>query len=541
MNLLTPSRKRPADRVKSDTDKRAGSGPYTFPAPTHGWVENANIAGGVERSARVLENMFPTTLGVRARGGKARAAYVGAQAVSMFRYKSASAEKLFAATAAAVYDVTALNPTTVPSPAFSSLSSGYFITAQLGTVGGEFLYAVNGSNDARLYDGTTWTAINGASTPAITGATTSTFSYVSVHKSRLWFIQKNTKTAWYLAQDSISGTASSFPLSGVFQKGGSLLFTATWSTDAGDGMDDRLVFVSTEGECAVYAGTNPGSATTWALEGLYQLPKPIGARCHMRAGGDLLIGTEAGLVSLSAAAAKDPNAMDVSAVSDPIALSWRVEMKRRATVGQPCEIIRWQREGSMFVTMPHSAGTSFVANLQTGAWAKYTGWDIQCGCEFGGIFYFAERSGRIFSAETVSNDDGAAYYCRVSYMPSDLGAPSALKSVGLMQATLQSVETPVVKLTLSSDYKVEFPAPPSATAPSAIGGAVWDVSLWDVALWDDDGTAFDIVRPVYQTGWVSVGANGIRFAPQMQITMNGAGKPTAELMSIDIMVEQGGV
>jgi hypothetical protein len=49
------------------------------------------------------------------------------------------------------------------------------------------------------------------------------------------------------------------------------------------------------------------------------------------------------------------------------------------------------------------------------------------------------------------------------------------------------------------------------------------------------------VRGTYDTGWISVGANGQVIAPQLQIVVNGAGRPSAELLAIDVLIEPGGI
>ena len=260
MRLLTAARARPKDRVQSETDKAAASVPAKLPAPVGGWVESRGLSADNPKSARVMENIFPTTQGVRIRGGSTKVATIGARAKSIFTYQTAATAKIFASTASAVYDISAFNPASVPSAAISGLTSGYFSTEQMGTVGGEFLYIVNGTDSPRLFDGSAWTTITGVSSPAITGVTTSLLSYVWKHKNRLWFVEKNTRRAWYLPVDSVGGAAASVSLAGVFQKGGSLLCGTTWSQDAGDGMDDRVAFISTEGEVAIYQGSNPASA-----------------------------------------------------------------------------------------------------------------------------------------------------------------------------------------------------------------------------------------------------------------------------------------
>ncbi len=391
---------RPARKVNR-TAQAPTAQPVAFPAPTGGWVENVNIATGGPGTARVMENTFPGVQGCRVRGGRKKVATVGARVKSMFTYQSGVVSRMFAATSAAIYDITGLIASTVPTAAVSGMASGYWSTVQMGTAGGEFLVAVNGTDTPRTFNGTTW------ATTAITGVTSSELSYVSKHKSRLWFIQKNSLKAWYLPVDSIAGAAVDLSLAGVMQRGGSLMFIATWSQDAGDGQDDRIVFVSTEGEVAVYQGSNPASAADWSLVGLYNITKPLGPKCHFPAGGDLVIGTETGLIPLSAVTQKDPAAMDVSAMSAAIEQSWRDQVKRR-TVDQPMELFKWPRENMLMVSLPHDQTTSFVANIQTGAWCKYIGWDVQAATVFRDQMYIGDRAGFVYAAEVGGSDEGAA-------------------------------------------------------------------------------------------------------------------------------------
>ncbi len=522
---------RPARKVNR-TAQAPTAQPVAFPAPIGGWVENLNIATGGPGTARVMENIFPGLQGCRVRGGRQKVATVGARVKSIFTYQAGATNRLFAATSAAIYDITALNPLAVPTASVSGMASGYWNTVQMGTAGGEFLVAVNGTDTPRTFNGTTW------ATTAITGVTSSELSYVSKHKSRLWFVRKNSLTAWYLPVDSIAGAAADLSLTGVMQRGGSLMFIATWSQDTGDGQDDRIVFVSTEGEVAVYEGSNPASAADWALVGLYNITKPLGPKCHFRAGGDLVIGTEAGLVPLSAVTQKDPAAMDVSAMSAAIEQSWRVQVKRR-TVDQPMELVKWPRENMLMVSLPHDLTTSFVANIQTGAWCKYIGWDVQAATVFNEQMYFGDRVGNIFAVEVGGSDEGAAYICRLSYMPSDLGGAATEKTVGMIRGRFLSSGPLTPQLSVATNYAVTFPAAPASTAVPANDGAYWGVARWGVSRWGSGDIS--AVRGTYDTGWISVGANGQVIAPQLQIVVNGAGRPSAELLAIDVLIEPGGI
>ena len=522
-----------ASRVRAPAPPPA-SAPLSFPAPTGGWTEARTLGAG--RAARTCENMFPTTQGVRVRGGSTRSANIGAAVKSMFSYRGATS-KLFAATTTAIYDITALDPVNVPAASQSGLTAWYWSTAQIATVGGEFLYAVNGSDAARLFNGTSWQTINGASTPSITGIATNFLSYVWVFKNRLWFVEASSRRAWYLPVDSIGGAAQSVSLDGVFQRGGSLLFGATWSADSGDGMDDRIVFVSSRGEVAVYEGSNPASAADWSIVGLYSMPAPRGPRCHVRAGGDILIGTDTGLVSLQSVVEKDASALETSAVTAPIETSWRANVIKGGL--QPWEAVKLNAENMLLVTLPQGQKSCFVANIQTGALAKYTGWDTQCATVHDGKLYFGSSNGFVYAAETGGDDDGAAYVARLSLAPSDAGSPGVFKTAGAIQATFLAETEMTVQLSVVTDYLVEFPPSPTPTVPPASTAALWGTAIWGVSRWGDDGFTDGALRPVWATGWVSIGASGSVIAPQLQITVHGPGRPSIELLSFDVMIEGG--
>ena len=111
----------------------------------------------------------------------------------------------------------------------------------------------------RHFNGTSW------ATPSISGVTGSTIVNVTAHKTRLFFVLINSLKFGYLPVASVAGTVATFDLASIAQKGGSLQAIGTWTRDGGDGSDDLAVFLTSEGEAIVYAGTNPGSADAWNL------------------------------------------------------------------------------------------------------------------------------------------------------------------------------------------------------------------------------------------------------------------------------------
>ncbi|WP_299830667.1 hypothetical protein [uncultured Roseobacter sp.] len=461
-----------------------------------------------------------------------RSATVGAPVVSLFSYQSAANQNLFAATATDVYDISSLNPAVVPTADISGQTAGYYSTQQIGTVGGDFLYIVNGLDEAQLFDGLAWTAINGGSTPAITGVATSDLSHVWLYRGRLFFVEKDTLNAWYLPVDSIGGTANSVSLAGIFQRGGSLLFGATWSLDSGDGIDDKCVFVSTEGEVAIYAGGNPGVASDWNLEGRYDIAKPLGLNCTMQAGGDLLIGTDDGIVPLSQVIQKDPAALSLSAVTRSIEDLWLFEAKRNT--GQ-VELHKWADEAIAVVVLPSSDRT-LVVNLQTGAWAPVPGWEPNCAQLFLGRMFAGFEDGYIRALDETGLDDTDPF--TVSYCHSFMGDPTRFKNGQMVRFAFFAPQDFTFKAGMKFDYETEFGAAPSATIPNAGSDyLVWDVGNWDEKLWWSE--AIEKSTGVVVTNWISISGFGTTFAPTLQITSGSSQKLDIELIRADYLLEEG--
>ena len=463
-----------------------------------------------------------TTTSARVRGGTAEHVDLGSEVTSLFTYQSGGAQTFFGATEFTISDITATN---TPVSAVTGQTGGDYSTEQFGTAGGDYLYAVNGEDDAQLFDGATWVAVDDVSTPAITGVTTADLSVVWSFANRLFFIEKGTLVVWYLPVDSIGGAASSFSLAGVFKRGGSLLFGATWSLDAGDGLDDKCVFVSTEGEVAVYEGTNPGDANNWRKAGVYRLPKPLGQKAYMQAGGDLLLAVESGLVPISEAIQRDEAALEVAAVSRNITPLWQAQVA--LTTSNNWQIAKWPRENIMIVSQPDDPeNTCLVANLKTGSWSRFTGLDTKCLGFFDDSAFFGSTSGKVYRFESGGSDDGTNYTCTYVGLHEGMGRPGLEKTVAQVRAIIQHSAPINPLVTVQMDYEVGPSQAPSALPDAGDFGA-WDLSNWDEAFWDSGG------RLQTRAIWSSVGRTGYTVAPEVQLTFGTVGKPDVELVSID--------
>ena len=256
---------------------------------------------------------------------------------------------------------------------------------------------------------------------------------------------------------------------------------ATWTIDAGDGADDKAVFVTSQGEVLVYQGTNPSSATAWALVGVYDLGKPLGRRCLTRFGGDLVIITQNGAFPLSAAlqtATIDNRLAITNIIEDAFADAARLY---GSTFGW--EATLYPAQGALIVNVPISEGGTheqYVMNTITKSWCKFTDWDAETFVVFNGDLYYA-TSNTVQKAWTGQIDgvNNIIAYGKTAF--SYFGDMGSNKRFNMFRPVL-SVNGTVSFLT---DLDVDFNDTEMAgtTTYSVVTGGQWDVSNWDQAYW----------------------------------------------------------
>ena len=515
--MISPARANIRQTAKPSKDRPPPLKTKMFPAPRRGLQLAENIANQQQEGALVLDNYVCTSKGIRPRGGTPKRYTLDSAVKSMWEFNTSGGVKKFAATETKIYDLTGVaDPDAVPTALVSGQTGGYYCTAHMATVAGEYLIAVNGADDAILFD------TSGYATSTIAGVATDKLSHVWTYANRWFFVERGTMDAWYLAVDSITGTALKFSLAGVFQRGGSLVYGARWSMDAGDGLSAKCVFVSSAGEVAVFDGTDPASASAWSLSGLYYVGQPIGLRAHVQAGGDLLMGVDAGIVPITQAIAKDRAVLALAAVTAPIEPLWREEVSKRQA--EKLEILNWAAQGLIIVSLPGQG--ALVANAQTGAWSTFTGLDVQCMARWGTRAYFGTSDGHVREFESGGSDLGLPYVCQWSGVFDHFGSVGVTKTVTMARPSLLSAVNVAPKVSFAADYVTEFPAAPPSAADQTILGE-WDVAEWDVGVWDTTGVS------AYRASWAGVGKTGAAFAPQLQMTFGVTPLPRIEVVAIE--------
>jgi hypothetical protein len=463
--------------------KRRVSSSTSIQAPTGGLNAKDAYASMKPTEAIELENYFPTPSSVDIRRGSTNHVTGFAEKVeTLAAYISSSSSKLFAAAGDSIYDATTAGA--VGSAAVSSLTNARWQHINMGTAGGHFLLMVNGEDKMHVYNGSSWYA--DGTTTTVTGVDTADCIHINNFKNRVWLIEKDTFNAWYLPVASIGGAANNLDLSGLFKLGGYLMVMANWTIDNAAGVDDYAAFITSEGEVALYKGTDPSSATTWALVGTFRMGSPIGRRCFIKAGADVLVLTTDGAFPLSKALLTDRSQQNLAATD-------KIRNLINSDVSQYKLNYGWQpilhpAGQKLILNIPATEdieSKQYVMNTDSKAWCLFTGWNAICFETLGDRLFFGTQSA-VLEADIGFEDNGAEITAVCQQAFSYFGNPGTQKHFKMARTVLFSEAeiSPAIKMNV--DYRLDR----TQTAGSFVGntGSLWDAPDWDDGEWSSGAT-----------------------------------------------------
>lgn len=505
--------------------KRAST--VSIPAPLGGWNARDALGAMPIEDAPQLTNWWPATTSVVMRYGYTEyATGLDGQCETLIPYSGLLNDDFFAATDnGSIYDISSSGA--VGAAVVSGLSNGRLQYSQLSNTGGSFLMAVNGADKLNYYDGTTW-EVDGGGTYTITGVDTADCININVFKNKVWLIEQNTMDAWYLATDAIQGAATKFPLGGVANLGGSLLAMATWTIDAGYGVDDLAVFFTTKGEIIVYRGTDPSSASTFALVGIWQVGEPVGVRCWIKYGADLLAITRDGVMPMSGGLQStrlDPRVSMTNkiqiAVSDAVTLYG-------ANFGW--QLLYFPKENQLYLNVPVQEGQNqqqYVMNTITKSWCNFTGWTANCWALFNNDAYFG-GNGVVNLAWDGFDDNDTDIEATAIQAFSNFGNSTVQKRFTMMRPVFFTNGAPSILGEVNVDFDLSDSTAPLSVTP--ISYATWDAGIWDTSVWGSDATL--------QQNWQGVTGIGYYGAPFIKVAAQGI---TVQWVNTTLVWEAGGV
>lgn len=522
-----------------------------FPAPLQGMDARVPLAADHLESCIWAINLVPTEYSMRVRNGTREwQTGLGDECRTVMPYTSSSAigtgDKLFAATTDGIYDCTAQGGSPTLKVAFGTQSAdaGYGIyTHYVDESGDQLMFYADRENGLFKYDpGTdTWAQATGITTAtgSIGTIDVTDICFVTVHKLRIWLIERDAQKAWYLPIRASQGAAEEFFFGSKFRHGGDLVGLYNWTVDGGLGRDDHLVAISRGGDVIPWTGEDPADGVTWSSTGTFYVgPVPKGHRVCSEYGGELYILSKYGVTSLTAL-------LQGQTTSDPYSnqIGHKIARLLRQDLEDYGSEYGWAIKfvpniGSIFVGMPirdDGRNRQYVYNIATEGWGLWRDVPILSSDPWQGALMLGTADGRIMRMD-VNRDEiplagGAGspieWYLLTSY--SHLGTPAHFKRSKFIRPNFVAESEPLYEVNAYYDYVTQQPEPPVGLIGNATTNQ-WDFGNWDEAIWSfSPETPFNSV----------LGAGGIGRA--VAIALVGESNTQTDLVSIDIMWEAGGM
>jgi hypothetical protein len=363
----------------------------------------------------------------------------------------------------------------------------------------------------------------------ITSEDSENFATVNLFKERLYFVIKDSLDFCYLPVDSINGAVSRFPLGGIFKNGGYLQAMGTWTIDAGYGVDDLAAFVTSNGEVAVYKGSDPSDPNDWALVGVWQLGQTFNRRCFFKFGGDLLVLTEGGLVPLSAG-------LQSTRLDPRVNITDKIFFAISQATSLYSSFYGWQinyyaKQNMLILNVPALSGTEqYVMHNITKSWARFT--DIPANCwELSDDDMYFGGDGFVGKFYDTNADAGQNIKGFVQQAYSYFESRGQQKRFTMVRPILQTDNgVPTVLCGISTDFETVDLTNQISFNPNILSIGLWDISDWDDANWGGGLVTTKIWQGVTGIGYAgSVSLNVVSQAIEFHWA------------STDYVMERGGV
>lgn len=451
--------------------------PANLPAPVGGLNAYTALMSMPKTDAVLLNNFLPLPSGLDIREGFIDhvTGFVNTPYRMWVYSNGAGAESLWATTDAGIYNATAAGA--VPAVSMA-LTTGKTSSTLIATGANTYMVVVNGTDTLKLYDGAVWTSVATFNAGAYS---TAQLSFVETYRQRLYFAQRNSLILTYLAVNTfpaLGSTLVTYDLGALFRQGGYIVSLGTWTIDGGTGPEDQLAIASSKGEVAVFSGSDPSSASTWSLRGIYYIGKPLGANCLFKYGGDLLFLSENGLYPLSQAI-QSASIERTRSVTDKVRQVFNNAAQNYA-INEGWQVIAQPNLPLLMVNIPSTPQRQqLVMHAQTGAWATFTGLDAYCFARVGSQLYFATST--TVMRITGVNDNGANITATLIQAYSRLGI-SRTKQVVEVKPYFATSGNFTFTLGVLSDFNSLVQG--STIQISSLGSLpLWGSAIWGSAVW----------------------------------------------------------
>jgi hypothetical protein len=388
-----------------------------------------------------------------------------------------------------------------------------------------------------LYDGAAWAEVEVlpfSATPVagkvyfpeFTSVTKADLAFIFTWKSRIWFLAENSATAFYLPVNSVTGQLQLFDFGPLLKNGGPLAIGVSWTYDSGAGIDDSLIIASFQGDVMLWEGTDPSTAATFALKGVWYAGRlPIGRRGFCQHGGNTLFLTEYGLIAISDLVAGKLHSTQLEG-----SFGYKVNPNLSRYISDTISTRYWflsvyPVEETLVLGGPiydsiRSIRQSFAMDSLSNAWFTISDMDIYCADVFKGQYIFGTRDGNVCRGFVGFRDGGS--FDGVTPGTEVTGRVQGNFN-GYGQNTLNKRMLRVKVYGISDGkpsivvlYKAEYDLKTLLSTPSPVSTVLntWNNALWNQAIWDTGATSFH--------KWIGVSGFGKMLS--FQLAVRGSGR-----------------
>jgi hypothetical protein len=538
--------------------KRQTANLARFQCPYAGIDDRISLSVGDPTHCIYTYNLVPSDQGMRVRNGfreweigieDTPGISIGVRTIIPFDSveSGSSQDKLFVATNEGIWDVTdyAVAPTLTYTFTDQGVDAGHGNYVHYTGIGGQdLLFYADSVNGLFTYDSGTnlWSEAAGFS-----GVDTSIVNFIAVHKNRIWLLEQNSASGWYLDVDAITGPATQFNFGSKYISGGSAAGLFSWTLDGGAGIDDFLVSVSRSGDVLVYSGNDPSDVNNWRLAGSFSIGKvPKGTSFGSIQGSDLYLLSVYGLTSMGdLLKGVDSSVLyNSSSTTSPSArIANIIKAKLSATIddyGWAVKVV--PTENGLLISSPISpsvAPIQYLYRITTAAWGLWRGVPMTAFDTWNGRVVFGTEDSRVMFMDvfvdefTITPPSGGfngrsiEFSTLTNYLPID--SQGLNKRVKFIRPDFVAHQLPVVSVAARYDYDLReaFLVPSTDVQIGQV--ATWDVASWDDAIWGDvAGRAYSRVLG----GW--------GFGRYVAIAMVGSSREQTAFVGWDLTYDIGG-
>jgi hypothetical protein len=375
---------------------------------------------------------------------------------------------------------------------------------------------------------------------------------VVAHMNRLFFADSTNLCFYYLPLMQKDGELDVFPLSAIFRKGGTIRAMASWTTDAGIGMDDVLAVFTSKGQVALYRGVDPD--TDFTLVGVYTFDPPHNRYCVLNYGGELYALIPSGLTPMSTvlkSGREGTEAADKTVVSRFITAS-------ALNIDRPgWELFLNPNSGRVFCNVPEGGSVyrQMVRNMAKPAWQEWKYLPARCFSWIHPYVYFADDKGNVYEMHpSHQSDDGLPIQVDVQTAWSQYKTP-AIKHFKMILPYIITDGNPQPVIDVGVDYDSAGPYNTPDITGANPSDATWNVASWDlpdgfgpIPAYPPNPAFPNGVPPVSGDYWVGGSKNWINWTGVGAIGRVGCVRMQAAVLNcsfsvsgFDILYERGSV